>query len=344
MNKTALVADRRYLSHFAGRVHPERPERVAAMIEMAEHLTRSDLQLYAPREASFDELALCHRPDYIGAVERTADMERFDFDPDTHTSPGTWKTANLAAGGVLTAAETVLDGAAANAFAVVRPPGHHALPERAMGFCFFNNVAVAAAWLTRVRGLKRVLIFDWDVHHGNGTQEIFYESPQVLYMSIHQFPLYPGTGWLDQIGAGAGLGYTVNAPLPATCGNEEYLFILDNLLLPIARAFKPEFVLVSSGFDCHYRDPLGMMRINEDGFTAMARRLKRLAAEFCGGKLVAVLEGGYDLRALADSGRAVIEELGREADEPIIPAASATRALPIIERAKYFLGPYWNFA
>jgi acetoin utilization deacetylase AcuC-like enzyme len=162
-------------------------------------------------------------------------------------------------------------------------------------------------------------------------------------MSIHQFPFYPGTGWLDEIGNGAGLGYTVNAPLPATCGNDEYLTLFDNLLLPVARKFNPEFILVSAGFDCHYRDPLGMMRVNEEGFTAMARRLKRLAAECCGGKLVAALEGGYDLKALADSGRALVEELGREADEPITPAAPAPRALPIIDRARYFLEPYWKF-
>jgi acetoin utilization deacetylase AcuC-like enzyme len=342
MNKTALVADRRYLKHFAGRVHPERPERIAAMIDMVEHLNRPDLELYSPRQASFDELALCHRADYIGAVERTEGMDRLDFDPDTHASPDTWKTASLAAGGVLTATEAVLDGAAANAFAIVRPPGHHAMPQGAMGFCFFNNVAIAASWLTRVRGLRRVLIFDWDVHHGNGTQNIFYESPQTLYMSIHQFPFYPGTGWLDEIGDGAGLGYTANAPLPANCGNDEYLSVLDELLLPIARSFKPEFVLVSAGFDCHYRDPLGMMRVNEEGFTAIARRLKRLAAESCGGKLVAALEGGYDLRALVDSGRSLIEELGRDADEPITPAAPAPRAMPILERARYFLGPHWD--
>jgi len=342
MNKTALIADRAYLKHYAGRVHPERPERIEAMIEMVEDSPRSDLKIYRPRAAAFDELALCHQAEYIEAVERTAGLDRFDFDPDTHTSPETWKTATLAAGGVLTAAETVLDGAARNSFAIVRPPGHHALRERAMGFCFFNNVAIAAAWLTRVRGLKRVLILDWDVHHGNGTQEIFYESPQILYMSIHQFPLYPGTGWLDETGSGAGAGFTVNAPLPATCGNDEYLSIFDELFLPIARLFNPEFILVSAGFDCHQRDPLAMMRVNEDGFTAMARRLKRLAAECCDGKLVAVLEGGYDLRALVDSGRALIDELGREADETIIPVAMAPRAVPIVERAKYFLGPHWK--
>jgi acetoin utilization deacetylase AcuC-like enzyme len=343
MNKTALIADRRYEKHFAGRLHPERPDRVAVMIEMSERLTRSDLVRYTPREASFDELMLCHRRDYIAAVERTASLERFDFDPDTHASPDTWKTALLAAGGVLTAVEAVLDGAAQNAFAIVRPPGHHALPDRAMGFCFFNNAAIAAAWLVRTRGLKRVLVLDWDVHHGNGTQAIFYDSPEVLYMSTHQYPFYPGTGALDEIGAGRGAGFTVNAPMPATFGDNEYLRIFDELLMPIARQFNPEFVLISSGFDCHYRDPLGAMRVTEEGFIAMARRMKRLAAECCEGKMVAVLEGGYDLKALADSGQAVIAELGRDADEPLNRANGGERAVPIIERVRYFHAPHWKF-
>jgi acetoin utilization deacetylase AcuC-like enzyme len=342
MNKTVLVADRRYMRHFAGRAHPERPERVGAIIEMTEHLTRPDLKTYSPREASFDEITLCHRADYVAAVARTAGVERADFDPDTHTSPETWNTAVLAAGGVLTAAEAVLDGEARNAFAVVRPPGHHALPERAMGFCFFNNVAIAAAWLVHMRGLRRVLIVDWDVHHGNGTQKIFYQSPQVLYISTHQYPFYPGTGWLDEIGAGGGVGFTVNVPLPASFGDAEYLRVFDTLLMPIARQFKPEFILISAGFDSHFRDPLGGMRVTEKGFAAMARRMKRLAAESCDGKIVAALEGGYDLKALADSSREVVEEFGREPDESIAEIPQAERVLPIIQRAKYFLTPYWK--
>jgi acetoin utilization deacetylase AcuC-like enzyme len=343
MIKTALVADRRYMKHFAGRVHPERPERIAAMIKMAEDLRRPGLKTFSPREASPDEIALCHSEGYIAAVERTAGAERADFDPDTHASPDTWKTTLLAAGGVLTAAEAVIDGEAENAFAIVRPPGHHALPGRAMGFCFFNNVAIAAQWLVRVRGLSRVLILDWDVHHGNGTQEMFYESANVLYMSTHQHPFYPGTGWLDETGDGDGAGHTVNAPMPAGFGDSEYLRVFDDLLMPIARQFKPEFVLVSSGFDCHFRDPLGGMRVTENGFLAMTRRIKLLAAECCGGRLIAALEGGYDLKALADSGRAVIDELGREADEPAGASSEAERVVPIIQRAKYFLAPHWRF-
>jgi acetoin utilization deacetylase AcuC-like enzyme len=343
MNRTALIADRRYLDHYAGRMHPERPERVAVMIEMAGRLGRPDLKLYAPRAASVAELELCHQADYIADVEQSATLDRSNFDLDTHASPATWQTARLAAGGVLTAVEAVIAGEAHNAFAAVRPPGHHALANRAMGFCFFNNVAIAAAALIANHALKRVMILDWDVHHGNGTQELFYASPQVLYMSLHQFPFYPGSGLLEEVGLGAGAGYTVNLPLPASFGDDEYLRAFDDLLMPIARQFKPEFILISSGFDCHFRDPLGGMRVTEGGFLAMARRMKRLAAECCGGRLVAVLEGGYDLKALADSGREVIDELGREDDEQFASATDGSRVIPIIERAQHFHEQFWKF-
>jgi len=343
MRKTMLVVDRRYMNHFAGQLHPERPARIAAMIEMTESLTRSALKHSAPRAASIEELILCHSKEYVATVEQTADSERTDFDPDTHASAETWATATLATGGVLTAVEAVLDGEAENAFAVVRPPGHHALPQRAMGFCFFNNVAIAASWLVKLRRMRRVLILDWDVHHGNGTQDIFYESPEVLYMSTHQYPFYPGTGWLDQIGSGAGTGFTVNAPMPATFGDDEYLRVFDQLMLPIAQQFRPEFVLISAGFDAHYRDPLGGMRITEAGFLAMTRRLQRIADEYCEGKMVAALEGGYDLRALAECGRTVIDELGKDGDERVTAAKEGERAEPIIERARYFLKDYWQF-
>ena len=220
MLRTALISDRRFLKHFAGRSHPERPERAAVMIEMAEQLHRDAILALSPREASIAEVELCHDPAYVAEVKRSASMPRYDFDPDTHASPDSYQTAMLAAGGVLTAAEAVMDGAADNAFAIVRPPGHHALATRAMGFCLFNNVAIAARYLTRHRGLKRVLVVDWDVHHGNGIQDIFYDTPEVLYFSTHQYPFYPGTGALDEIGYGAGAGYTVNAPMPATFGDQ----------------------------------------------------------------------------------------------------------------------------
>ncbi len=343
MLRTALISDRRFQKHFAGRSHPERPERAAVMIEMAEELHRAGIIALSPREATVAELELCHDPAYVAEVKRTASMPRYDFDPDTHASADSYQTAVLAAGGVLTAIESVMDGAADNGFAIVRPPGHHALAGRAMGFCLFNNVAIAARYLTRQRGLKRVLVIDWDVHHGNGIQDIFYDSPEVLYFSTHQYPFYPGSGALDEVGYGAGAGYTVNAPMPATFGDNEYLRVFDDVLAPVARQFRPEFILVSSGFDAHFRDPLGGMRVTEAGFAALARRVKRMAAEYCGGRMVAALEGGYDLHALADSGRSVIEELGREADESIAPAADGDRVIPIIERSHYFLSRYWKF-
>jgi acetoin utilization deacetylase AcuC-like enzyme len=343
MLRTALVSDRRYLKHVAGRSHPERPERVAVMNEMAEKLRRAGILTLSPRAASIGELELCHDPAYVAEVKRTASMPRYDFDPDTHTSPESYETALLAAGGVLTAVEAVMDGAADNAFAIVRPPGHHALPARAMGFCLFNNVAIAARYLIRRRGLKRVLVVDWDVHHGNGIQDIFYDSPEVVYFSTHQFPFYPGTGGLDEIGVGAGAGYTVNVPMPATFGDDEYLRVFDDVLAPVARQYRPEFILVSSGFDAHFRDPLGGMQVTDAGFAALAQRVKRLAAECCEGRMAAALEGGYDLQALADSGRSVLEEMGREADEPLAPADDGAQVMPIIERSRYFLARYWKF-
>jgi len=341
MLKTAIVSDRRYLKHFAGRAHPERPQRIEVMIEMAESLKRPGLKFLAPREATVDEIAMCHRPDYIAEVEHTASLDRFDFDPDTHSSRESYQTALLAAGGVLTAVQAVIDGDANNSFAIVRPPGHHALPNRAMGFCFFNNLAIAANWLIKVRGLKRVMIVDWDVHHGNGTQEMFYESPEVLYTSIHQFPHYPGTGSTHEIGYGPGVGYTVNMPMPAEFGDSEYLRVFDRLIMPMGRHFKPEFILVSAGFDCHFRDPLAQMRVSEAGFAAMARRVNRLAAECCEGKMVAALEGGYDLEAIADSGRMVIEEFGRD-DQPIRSDQDGDRVMPMVERVSQNVGRFWN--
>ena len=343
MLKTALISDRRFIKHFAGRSHPERPERAVVMNEMAEQLDRDGIFTLSPREATPGELQLVHDSAYIAEVARSASIARYDFDPDTHTSPESYQTAVLAAGGVLAAVEAVLDGAVNNAFAIVRPPGHHALARRAMGFCLFNNVAIAAAYLIRRRGLKRVLVVDWDVHHGNGIQDMFYDSPEVMYFSTHQFPFYPGSGALDEIGIGPGAGFTVNAPMPATFGDEEYLRIFDEVLIPIARQYHPEFVLVSAGFDAHFRDPLGQMRLTEGGFAALARRVKRIAAECCQDRMVAALEGGYDLHALAESGRCVIEELGRDPDEPINAARNGSRVTPIIERSRYFLSRYWNF-
>lgn len=333
MLKTAVIADRRYANHRPGTAHPERPERVLALNDMAEGLHREGLELIAPREATLDEVALCHDRRYIAEVARTSGLDRYDFDPDTHTSPGSFRTAMLGAGGVINAVEAVLGGAADNSFAIVRPPGHHARPARAMGFCLFNNVAIGASWLVE-HGIDRVLIIDWDVHHGNGTQEMFYESPDVMYVSTHQYPHYPGTGAIGEMGAGAGAGYTLNVPMPANFGDAEYIRAFDELIVPAARKFAPGFVLVSAGFDCHFRDPLASMNVTEAGFAAMTRRVMSLAAECCDGRLAIALEGGYDLLALADSGAAVLEELGRETGRDAIVSGETAgdRVMPIVDR------------
>jgi acetoin utilization deacetylase AcuC-like enzyme len=341
MLKTALVTDRHYLDHFPGRGHPERPERVKVLLDMADGLHRERLQRVAPREATVAEIELCHDPRYVNMVGQTATRDTYDFDPDTHASHATYRTALLAAGGILTAVEAVLAEEADNGFAIVRPPGHHALPTHAMGFCFFNNVAIAARYLTQVKGFERVMILDWDVHHGNGTQDIFYSSAQVLYCSLHQFPYYPGTGAVNEIGVDDGRGYTVNLPLPATFGDAEYMAAFDRVVLPVGRQFRPEFLLVSAGFDCHFRDPLADMRVTEQGFAAMARRLKALAAECCQGRMALVLEGGYDLQALASSVRGVIEELGHDADEPVEPSSPGREGW-VLDKVCRHLSPFWT--
>jgi acetoin utilization deacetylase AcuC-like enzyme len=343
MLKTALVTDRHYLDHFPGRGHPERPERVKVLLDMAEGLRRDGLERIAPRAATVAEIELCHDPHYVALMRQTAQREAYDFDPDTHASRATYETSLLATGGILTAVETVLGGEADNGFAIVRPPGHHALPDHAMGFCFFNNVAVAARYLTDIKGLERVMILDWDVHHGNGTQDIFYATSRVLYCSLHQFPHYPGTGSIREIGVGEGRGYTVNLPMPATFGDAEYLSAFDRVILPIGLQFKPQFILVSAGFDCHFRDPLADMRVTEAGFAAMARRLKRLAAECCQGRIALVLEGGYDLQALASSVHDVIDELGRDADEPIAPSLPEREAW-LLEKVIKEQSPFWHLS
>ena len=199
-------------------------------------------------------------------VERTSHLDRFDFDPDTHSSRDTYRTALLAAGGVLTAVETVLDGAAENAFAIVRPPGIMRCRVARWGFASSTTSRLPLNRSSGIHGLKRVMVIDWDLHHGNGTQEIFYDSAEVLYASTHQYPHYPGTGSMQEVGAGEGLGYTVNAPMPAEFGDGEYLRVFDELIIPIGRAFKPQFILISAGFDCHWRDPMGDMQVTEEGF------------------------------------------------------------------------------
>ncbi len=315
MGKTGIVVDRRYLDHDMGAYHPESPERLRYIYQMieAEGFSQSCEQI-SSREATGEEIGMVHDGPYIERVAST-EGRSVQLDPDTATSPKSYLAAKLAVGGVINCVEEVLAGKINNAFALVRPPGHHAERDRAMGFCLFNNIAIGARWALEEGSRERILIVDWDLHHGNGTQHTFYSDPQILYFSTHQFPYYPGSGGLDETGTGEGEGFTVNVPLPVGQGDAEYQTIFKQLLKPIALEFKPEMVLISAGFDIYYGDPLGGMKVTPEGFSELTRILMEIADECCGGKVVISLEGGYDLEGLRDSVRMVLKALRGELGE-----------------------------
>ncbi len=297
---TGFLAHSSCLAHDPGRGHPERAERLRAILERVEGAGLSgELARREPRRASLAELERVHSQAHIARVEAACARAPAGLDGDTAVSRGSLDAALYAAGGVLEACERVLAGEWRNAFCAVRPPGHHAEREQAMGFCLFNNVAVAAAALRAQHGLARVAIVDWDVHHGNGTQHLFERDGSVFYASLHQWPLYPGTGAREERGLGAGAGTTRNAPQPAGAGDAEWIDALEEELLPDLEAFAPEFVLVSAGFDAHRLDPLAGTNLSERAYAEMSARLLELAARSAGGRLVSVLEGGYHLTALA---------------------------------------------
>ena len=328
MLRTGIVIDSRYQNHYTGRNHPERPARIGALLNLVETYQRLGIKRFAPRPATPEEIALIHDPGYIDRVAATARQDRFAFDADTTVSPQSYETARLATGGLLTLLEAVMTNDIDNGFALVRPPGHHAERNRAMGFCLFNSAAIGAQYLREKFALKRVLVMDWDLHHGNGTQHSFYDDPGVLYVSTHQYPYYPGTGAAEESGRGQGEGYTVNLPIPAGWGDAEYLELFQTVVDPICRQFEPEFVLISAGFDAHARDPLGGMAVTEEGFELMARILLRVARDHARSRCVALLEGGYDLEGLQHSTLRVLDEMSGEALDAPLPAIEARGLLP----------------
>ena len=291
--------------------HPERPERIGALYEALEQAgLLSALPRVPVRTAVEDELALCHTREYIGIAKRDVASGRHQLTTgDTAISNTSWDVALEAVGGVLNSVDMVLGGKASNAFCAVRPPGHHATPNRGMGFCLFNNVAIAARYAQRRHGIERVLIVDWDVHHGNGTQDIFYSDPSVLFFSTHQWPWYPGTGEPDETGTGAAKGMTINCPLPAGSGREEVLGAVEHRLKPAAKAFKPDLVMLSAGFDSRRGDPLGRFTLGDEDFAELTRVCMEIAATYAKGRLVSVLEGGYDLAGLTAASVAHVGEL-----------------------------------
>jgi acetoin utilization deacetylase AcuC-like enzyme len=338
----SIVASPRFADHLTPPGHPERPERHTVMQVVAAEFRTSGGAVLEPRPASGAELARIHDESYIALIRETAGRA-ITLDPDTFTSPDTYDVACLAAGAAVSAVDHVLDGAAGTrALALVRPPGHHAERNRAMGFCFFNNIAVAAAH-ARSRGLSRLAIVDYDVHHGNGTQWSFYSDPSVLFVSSHQYPYYPGTGAANEVGADAGAGFTVNLPLAAGAADIDYERVYDAIAWPILRAFTPQLILISAGFDAYKDDPLAGMRLEAECFGRLTARIAAIADECCEGRVVVLTEGGYHLKGIADSLRSVIAALeGQRVDGGPVTGPSATaRGDATIAAVKPHLAKYW---
>jgi acetoin utilization deacetylase AcuC-like enzyme len=323
-----IVYDPLFLDHDTGPEHPESPARLLAITDrLRETGLWQRLTHLAPRPATMLELERVHTPAHVAAVHALAARGGGSIDPDTLVSPASYEAALLAAGGVIRGLEAVLAGEAESAFALVRPPGHHDTRGAAMGFCLFNNVAAAAAAAFAEHHLERVLILDWDVHHGNGTQDIFARETRLLYLSTHQAPLYPGSGRVDEVGC----GNVINIPLPAGCGDAQYLAVMDEVILPAVVRFRPEFILVSIGFDAHWSDPLAFMGLTVAGYADLVRRARAMALDLCQGRLVLALEGGYDLAALAACAQATFAVLaGEPVPEDRLGAASPAPTAPDI--------------
>ena len=311
MPRSAIVVDPVFLKHEPGPHHPENPQRLRTLLELAREVVdgSADFELLPLRAAVQEEVELCHGAGYIDLVRSTSEHNRFALDGDTVTCRDSFGVALMAVGGFLQMLDALAAGDYRNGFTLVRPPGHHALRDRGMGFCLFNTAAIGARYLQKVHGAKRVAVVDWDVHHGNGSQDAFYDDPSVLFLSTHQYPYYPGTGAVDEVGRGAGEGYTVNVPLPAGCGDDEYLAVFREVVAPVVEGYDPDWLLVSAGFDSHRADPLGAMNVTEQGFGVMADALLELARKHAGGRAAFLLEGGYDLPALRNSVAAVLERM-----------------------------------
>jgi acetoin utilization deacetylase AcuC-like enzyme len=293
------VYDPVYLEHDTGE-HPESARRLEAVISDLDWKgIRQQLRAIPARPATLDELTTVHQAEYVARIEAYCRQGGGWWDADTRMSTGSYKAALYAAGGSIAAVDAVVKRDVSFAFALVRPPGHHATSNNALGFCLFNNIAIAANHALKTYKMGRVLIIDFDVHHGNGTQDAFEHNPYVLYVSAHQYPLFPGTGYLSEIKEGSGAGTAINIPLPAGCGNDEYRRVFDEIIIPAARRFKPEIILVSAGYDAHWADETSNMRLTLDGYYDMTRIIKQLADELCGGKAAFFLEGGYNLKVLS---------------------------------------------
>ena len=338
-----IVRDEIFLEHITDDYHPENPKRLEHIYAMLSSIDKDGITYTSPRIAAHGEIALIHDRAYIESIAATDGKMQRRLDPDTVTSPKSYEAACKAAGGVLELADLLFTSQIKNGFALVRPPGHHAEKNRAMGFCLFNNIAIGARYLEEKYGLSRILLVDFDLHHGNGTQHSFYNSSKVLYVSTHQYPYYPGTGWYNEVGEGEGKGYTANIPLSYGMGDDDYEYAFREIVIPLAEAYKPEIVLVSAGFDSYYNDPLGGMTVTEGGFASMTRILLDIAGKHSDGKLLCSLEGGYDLNGLTTSVKAVIMELKGTPiytpDKKISPSDEIKESVTNVKKA---LHPFWG--
>ncbi len=330
------------MEHDMGAFHVENPRRIEAIYKMVEKEITFPFKNIEPRSATQEEIEMVHSPSYISLIKETSGKERVILDPDTSTSSRSYETALLAAGGLLKAADLIMEGKIQNGFALVRPPGHHAEASRAMGFCLFNNIAIGAEYLVKKYRLKRILIIDWDLHHGNGTQHSFYNRKDILYFSTHQFPHYPGTGNWNETGEGKGEGFTVNVPLFPGKTDQDYLYIFKKILSPIAAQYKPEFILVSAGFDIYRGDPLGGMIISEEGFAALTSEILSIAKDFSKNRLLFTLEGGYDILGLREGVKQVLLQCAGKEKKPDvedkISSAVEKELAPVFETQK----EYWK--
>jgi acetoin utilization deacetylase AcuC-like enzyme len=349
MKPTGIVKDAMYLRHEMGAYHPESPKRLEVIYSLLEEIIPFLNVMNIPvRNAIIEEIARIHDERYVDHIASTSGKEETFLDPDTSACAHSWDAAACAVGGLCNLIDAVMDGSVRNGFAFVRPPGHHAERRRAMGFCFFNNIAVAARHAMHRHNLKKIAIVDWDLHHGNGTQNSFYEDPDVLFFSVHQYPHYPGSGGIREIGHGSGEGFTVNIPLTAGAGDAEYNAVFHLIIAPIMELYKPEMILVSAGFDAHCRDPLGGMNVTEDGYEQMLQILMHLAAEFCDHRLVLALEGGYDLIALRESVARIMSVLSiYDPDTTPLPLAPNLEEMNSSFRNRvkdilYIQGRYWD--
>jgi acetoin utilization deacetylase AcuC-like enzyme len=336
---TGIVRDDRYLEHMPGHTHPEHPSRLRAIHDMLDRFPSGDLVKIPAELATLEELELVHTPNYVKKVLKTADQKFTNLAPDTPACARSYISAWLAAGGCLRALDALMEKRCSACFCLVRPPGHHARPDRAGGFCFFNNLGITAKYAMKKYGLRRILILDWDIHHGNGFQELFYSDPAVLFLSTHDLLLYPYSGELEETGCGAGAGYTVNIPLSRTFEDADILYIYRETLSPVIRRFRPELILVAAGFDAHVDDPIGRSRMTAGGFARLAQLLLSLIPEADSPPLLLSLEGGYNIRALADCVHEVItamvhpEETGTTADTPSSGAEALVRKVRDVHKS-----------